>query len=105
MAAGRHPARDLWGHDVAAATIGRASGRTGAFIAARHASLGPVRGNRLVDARSARRTGRTIQFATRVSLEFDERLRAIAERESLMLVEVLERALDAYEEHRQVGEP
>src|SRR5665213_574076 len=49
------------------------------------------------DGRSARRTGRTLQFATRVSLEFDARLRAVAEREGLLLVEVLERALDAYE--------
>lgn len=49
------------------------------------------------DGRSARRTGRTLQFATRVSLEFDARLRAIAEREGRLLVEVLERALDAYE--------
>lgn len=49
------------------------------------------------DGRSARRTGRTLQFATRVSPEFDERLRVIAAREGLLLVEVLERALDAYE--------
>ena len=43
------------------------------------------------------RTGRTVQFATRVSAEFDDRLRTIAARDSLLLVEVLERALDAYE--------
>lgn len=49
------------------------------------------------DGRSARRTGRTLQFATRVSPEFDARLRAISEREGLLLVEVLERALEAYE--------
>jgi hypothetical protein len=49
------------------------------------------------DGRSARRTGRTVQFATRVSIEFDDRLRTIAQRDGLMLVEVLERALDAYE--------
>lgn len=54
-------------------------------------------GRRLRDGRSARRTGRTVQFATRVSPEFDERLRDIAERDGLLLVEVLERALDAYE--------
>jgi hypothetical protein len=40
-----------------------------------------------------------LQFATRVSVEFDDRLRAIAQRDGLMLVEVLERALDAYEQH------
>lgn len=57
----------------------------------------PMSSYRPRDARSARRTGRTIQFATRVSPEFDERLRAIAAREGLLLVEVLERALDLYE--------
>lgn len=54
-------------------------------------------GEPLHDGRSARRTGRTVQFATRVSLEFDDRLRTIAARDRLLLVEVLERALDAYE--------
>ena len=49
------------------------------------------------DGRSARRTSRTVQFATRVSPAFDERLRDIAERDGLLLVEVLEQALDAYE--------
>jgi hypothetical protein len=52
------------------------------------------------DGRRARRTGRTLQFATRVSPEFDQRLRDIAERDRLLLVEVLERALDAYEAAR-----
>lgn len=50
-----------------------------------------------MDGRSARRSNRTLQFATRVSPEFDERIRAIAARDGLMLVEVLEQALDAYE--------
>jgi hypothetical protein len=49
------------------------------------------------DARSLRRTHRTLAFATRVSPEFDNRLRDIAERDGLKLVELLERALDAYE--------
>jgi hypothetical protein len=53
------------------------------------------------DGRSARRSGRTLQFATRVSPEFDNRLRSIAERDKKLLVEVLEEALDAYEEARQ----
>ena len=52
------------------------------------------------DGRSARRSNRTLQFATRVSPAFDERIRAIAARDGLMLVEVLERALDAYESNR-----
>lgn len=50
-----------------------------------------------IDGRSLRRSGRTIQFATRVSPEFDERIRQIARREGMLLVEVLEKALDAYE--------
>jgi hypothetical protein len=47
-----------------------------------------------------RRSGRTIQFATRVSPEFDERIRQIAFRDRMLLVEVLEHALDAYEKLR-----
>jgi hypothetical protein len=53
----------------------------------------PVR----MDGRTMRRSGRTVQFAT----EFDERIRQIAMREGLLLVEVLERALDAYEPSRK----
>ena len=60
----------------------------------------PAGQGRKRDGRSARRTSRTVQFATRVSPAFDERLRDIAEREGLLLVEVLERALDAYEAKR-----
>ena len=54
-----------------------------------------------MDGRTMRRSGRTVQFATRVSPEFDERIRQIAMREGLLLVEVLERALDAYEAGRK----
>lgn len=50
-----------------------------------------------IDGRSRRRTGRHVQFATRVSWDWDERLRRIADRDKLLLVEVLERSLDAYE--------
>ena len=57
-------------------------------------------GKRGRDGRSARRTGRTIQFATRVTPEFDERFRAVAERDGLLHVELLERALAAYEAGR-----
>jgi hypothetical protein len=53
-----------------------------------------------VDGRSLRRSGRTLQFATRVSPEFDERIRTIAKRERMLLVEVLEKALEAYEAQR-----
>jgi len=64
-----------------------------------HAAPAPVPSQRM-DGRSARRSNRTLQFATRVSPAFDERIRAIAARDGLMLVEVLERALDAYESSR-----
>jgi hypothetical protein len=64
-----------------------------------HAPASPAPARR-VDGRSLRRSNRTVQFATRVTVEFDERIRMIAERDRLMLVEVLERALDAYEDAR-----
>lgn len=54
-----------------------------------------------MDGRTMRRSGRTVQFATRVSPEFDERIRRVAVRDELLLVEVLERALDAYEASRR----
>ncbi len=63
--------------------------------------LEPGRARR--DGRTLRRTNRTIAFATRVSPEFDERLRDIAERDGLKLVEILERALDAYEHNGYKG--
>ena len=53
------------------------------------------------DGRTLRRTNRTVAFATRVTAEWDERIRDIAERDGLRLVEVLERALDAYEHGRR----
>ena len=48
-----------------------------------------------------RRTHRTVQFATRVSPEFDERVRQIAMQDGMLLVEVLEHALDAYEQRNR----
>ena len=54
-----------------------------------------------IDGRSLRRTGRTVQLATKVSVEFDSKLRHIAQRDGLLLVEVLERALEAYEKARK----
>jgi len=56
-----------------------------------------------MDGRSARRTNRTLAFATRVSPEFDNRLREIAERDDLKLVEVLERSLEAYESFKSAN--
>lgn len=50
-----------------------------------------------IDGRTIRRTQRTVQFATRVTPEFDNRVRTLAIEQGLMLVEVLELALEAYE--------
>lgn len=58
-------------------------------------------GHTRLDGRSLRKSGRTLQFATRVSWDFDDRLREIAQRDGLKLVEVLERSLDAYEAARK----
>lgn len=52
-----------------------------------------------LDGRSMRRTNRTVQFATRVTPEFDRQIRTIAQRDGLLIVEVLERALHAYERY------
>jgi hypothetical protein len=67
-----------------------------------HAPARPVIPSHVrIDGRSLRRSHRTIQFATRVSPEFDERIRAIAQRDGLLLVEVLEKALNAYEKGKR----
>lgn len=50
------------------------------------------------DGRSARKTNRTLAFATRVTPAFDQEIRDIADREGLKLVEVLEKAVEAYKE-------
>lgn len=65
-----------------------------------HPEMSPSRANRM-DGRTMRRSGRTVQFATRVSPDFDERIRRIAMRDGMLLVEVLERALDTYEANRK----
>ena len=56
-----------------------------------------------IDGRTLRRSGRTVQFATRVSPEFDRRVREIAKDQGLLIVEVLERALDALEREKWRG--
>ena len=50
-----------------------------------------------IDGRTLRRSGRTLQFATRVTPAFDSRIRRIAQRDGILIVEVLERALEALE--------
>lgn len=49
------------------------------------------------DGRTLRKTNRTVAFATRVTQDFDCRVREIAEQTGLKIVEVLEAALAAYE--------
>jgi len=66
-----------------------------AFVSYEHAVSEPRPAR--IDGRSMRRSGRTVQFATRVSPEFDDRIRRVAMRDGLLLVEVLERALNAYD--------
>ncbi len=50
--------------------------------------------------RPKRKTGRTEPFATRVSPEFLKKLKLLAVTDDLKMVEVLEKALEAYEETR-----
>lgn len=52
----------------------------------------------IIDGRTLRRSKRTDQFTTRVTPEWNARIRTIAMNEGLLLIEVLEEALDAYEE-------
>jgi len=61
----------------------------------------PGSGEGRIDGRSLRKTGRTVQFATKVSPEYDNKFRAIAARDKLDFCVLLERSLDAYEEARK----
>jgi hypothetical protein len=65
-----------------------------------HAPATPATGESK-KARLKRRTGRTEPFATRVSPEFHRRLRLLAAQDNLKLVELLEKAIDAYEATRK----
>jgi hypothetical protein len=49
------------------------------------------------DKRTLNKTGRVHQLGTRVRKEFLKKLKAIARKEKLKYVEVLERALECYE--------
>jgi hypothetical protein len=62
---------------------------------------GPAAPTHVTSNRPKRKTGRTEPFATRVSPEFHRRLKIIAAEDNLKLVEVLEKALDAYEANRK----
>ena len=48
------------------------------------------------DGRSRRRSHRTLQLNLKVSSHFDQTLREIADKEHILLAEVLERALENY---------
>lgn len=50
-----------------------------------------------VDGRTLRVTGRTEQFATRVRPEWKLKLHELSKKTQLMYVEILERALEAFE--------
>jgi hypothetical protein len=62
----------------------------------------PPKAHQRIDGRSARRSNRTVQFATRVTPAFDARIREISARDNLLLVEILERALEAYESNKKI---
>jgi hypothetical protein len=59
-------------------------------------ALSGASGVRYPDGRSRRRTGRIEQINVKVSAQFNSDLRGLADRQGLLIVEVLERALDAY---------
>jgi hypothetical protein len=58
--------------------------------------MGIVGAGRYVDGRSRRRTGRIEQINVKVSSQFNAELRELADRENILIVEALERALNAY---------
>ncbi|MDF1482030.1 hypothetical protein [Extensimonas sp. H3M7-6] len=60
-------------------------------------------GVRRRDGRALRRTGRVIPFSTRVSQDFDDLVRDIAEQNDLLIIEVLENAMEAYARELEAG--
>ena len=50
-----------------------------------------------VDGRTKRKTGRTEQIATRDTTEFHKKVKMLAARDELKIVELLEKAIDLYE--------
>lgn len=53
-----------------------------------------------IDQRSLRKTGRVHQLATRVHPEFYYKVRSIAARDRIKIVELLEKAIDCYEKSK-----
>jgi hypothetical protein len=64
------------------------------------AATPPNVSSKKIDGRSLRKTGRTVQFATRVSEDFDRRFRQVAKRDGVLFSRLLELALEAYENNR-----
>jgi hypothetical protein len=60
------------------------------------APVSALGGSQYPDGRSRRRTGRIEQINVKVSAQFNSDLRGLADRHGLLIVEVLERALDTY---------
>lgn len=60
------------------------------------ASVSPLQ----IDGRRLRATGRTQRFGATVHPDWAAKLKHIAQRDGLLMVEVLERALEAYERDR-----
>src|SRR5687767_11805984 len=56
--------------------------------------------NKKIDGRSATRTGRIVQFATSVTVDFDNAIRQLAREDNLMIVQVLEKSLELYKKQR-----
>ncbi len=51
-----------------------------------------------VDGRTLRKTGRTVQLGTKVTPELKRKIKQIAANDGLKIVELLEKAVEAYEE-------
>ena len=59
----------------------------------------------IVDGRTLRKTGRTVQFGTRVTEQFAIDLRTDAEADGLLIVEILEEAVAARRRLRTLARP
>ena len=65
----------------------------------------PARPRTVVDGRTLRKTGRTVQLGTRVTEQFAIDLRTDAEADGLMIVELLEEAVSARRRLRALARP
>lgn len=59
--------------------------------------IAPFGGPGKIDGRTLRTTGRTVQFSTRVTPDWQRRLYRIAKQTGLLYVEILERALAEFD--------